>query len=360
MLLCNHAGHAARHAIAGLRPPEGTIDGHIGAEKLACALADRLHCPLILQRYSRLVIDRNRPPGSDGSIPVLSHGLRVPANLGLAAHDRHLRKRDPLIPSMMRPPPRLTPAPRRRVFSIHPFGDCLLDKPIGKAWCNLNRLEVFALSVLSAPYMHDEAAAFAHVEAMLWVDGPVCPHCGVVDAAYALKGVRTKASKKNPEGKERHGLWKCRECRKQFTVRKGTIFEESHLPLHLWLQVIHLMVSSKKGISSHQLHRVLGTTYKSAWFLTHRIRGCMRDGALAPFGGNGGTVEVDETFIGKKADKPKGARGYAHKNAMLTLVDRDTKRAKTIVVDDIKKDTLVPILRENIAREAVIYTDEAK
>jgi len=216
------------------------------------------------------------------------------------------------------------------------------------------------MSVLSAPYMHDEAAAFAHVEAMLWADGPTCPHCGVVDSAYKLEGVRTKASKKNPEGKERHGLWKCRECRKQFTVRKNTIFEESHLPLHLWLQAIHLMVSSKKGISSHQLHRVLGITYKSAWFLTHRIRECMRDGALAPFGGNGGTVEVDETFIGKKSEKKIGARGYAHKNAMLTLVDRDTKQAKSIVVDDIKKDTLVPILRENIAKEAVIYTDEAK
>ncbi|WVX50927.1 IS1595 family transposase ISNwi1 [Roseobacter fucihabitans] len=208
--------------------------------------------------------------------------------------------------------------------------------------------------------MHDEAAAFAHVESMLWADGPVCPHCGVVDSAYLLTGVRTKASKKNPEGKERHGLWKCRECRKQFTVRKGTIFEESHLPLHFWLQAIHLMVSSKKGISSHQLHRVLGITYKSAWFLTHRIRECMRDGALAPFGSNGGTVEVDETFIGTKHKKAEGARGYAHKNAMLTLVDRDTKQAKSIVVDNIKKDTLVPILRENIAKEAVIYTDEAK
>ena len=201
------------------------------------------------------------------------------------------------------------------------------------------------MSVLSAPYMHDEAAAFAHVEAMLWADGPVCPHCGVVDRAYKLEGVRTKPSKKNPEGKERHGLWKCRECRK---------------PLHLWLQAIHLMVSSKKGISSHQLHRVLGITYKSAWFLTHRIRECMRSGALAPFGSDGGTVEVDETFIGTKHKKSKTARGFAHKNAMLTLVDRDTKRAKSIVVDDIKKDTLVPILRENIAKEAVIYTDEAK
>ncbi len=218
------------------------------------------------------------------------------------------------------------------------------------------------MSVLSAPYMHDEAAAFEHVEAMLWADGPVCPHCGVVDKAYRLTGVRTKPSKKNPEGKERHGLWKCRECRKQFTVRKGTIFEESHLPLHLWLQAIHLMVSSKKGISSHQLHRVLGITYKSAWFLTHRIRECMRDGALAGFGSDGGIVEVDETFIGKEpgVKKAKNARGGSHKMKMLTLVDRDTKRAKSIVVDDLKKSTLIPILQENIAREAFVMTDEAR
>lgn len=219
------------------------------------------------------------------------------------------------------------------------------------------------MSVLSAPYFHDEAAAFEHVEGMLWADGPVCPHCGVVDSAYRLTGVRTKPSAKNPEGKERHGLWKCRECRKQFTVRKGTIFEESHLPLTLWLQAIHLMVSSKKGISSHQLHRVLGITYKSAWFLTHRIRECMRSGEFAPMGGNGGAVEVDETFIGNdRTIKPHGekkGRGFAHKHKMLTLVDRSTGRAKSIIVDDLKAATLVPILRENIAKEAVVYTDEA-
>ena len=216
------------------------------------------------------------------------------------------------------------------------------------------------MSVLSKPYMHDEAAAFEHVESLLWPDGPVCPHCGNWDRIYVLKGVRSKPSKKNPEGVERHGLKKCGQCRKQFTVRIGTIFEESHIPMHKWLQAIHLMVSSKKGISSHQLHRVLEITHKSAWFLSHRIREAMRSGELAPMGGNGGEVEVDETFIGKKAEKPKGARGYAHKNAMLTLVDRDTKQAKSIVVDDIKKATLVPILRENIAKEATVYTDEAK
>lgn len=214
------------------------------------------------------------------------------------------------------------------------------------------------MSVLSAKYMYDEASAFEHVESILWADGPVCPHCGVVDRAYRLTGVRTKPSKKNPEGKERHGLWKCRECRKQFTVRKGTIFEESHLPLHLWLQAIHLMVSSKKGISSHQLHRVLGITYKSAWFLTHRIRECMRSGDLAPMGGGGGAVEVDETFIGNEPGAKK-ARGVAHKMKVLTLVDRDSGQAKSIVIDDLKAATIEPILRQNIAREARVYTDEA-
>ena len=129
-----------------------------------------------------------------------------------------------------------------------------------------------------------------------------------------------------------------------------------------WLQAIHLMVSSKKGISSHQLHRVLEVTYKTAWFLTHRIRECMRDGALAGFGTGGGVVEVDETFIGKEpgVTKAKNARGGSHKMKVLTLVDRETKRAKSIVVDDLKKSTLIPILQENIAREAYVMTDETR
>ena len=215
------------------------------------------------------------------------------------------------------------------------------------------------MSVLSAPYMHDEAAAFAHVEAMLWADGPVCPHCGVVDSAYKLEGVRTKPSKKNPEGKERHGLWKCRECRKQFTVRKGTIFEESHLPLHLWLQAIHLMVSSKKGISSHQLHRVLGITYKSGWFLTHRIRECMRSGALDMMGGGGGAVEADETYIGREPGRKKAKQGGHHKMKVVSLVDRDTGQARSFVVDKVNRSTVLPIVRENVDREARMMTDEA-
>ena len=128
------------------------------------------------------------------------------------------------------------------------------------------------MSVLNEKYMQDEAAAFAHVESMLWPDGPVCPQCGAVDNAYSLNGVRTKPSKKNPDGKVRHGLKKCRDCGEQFTVRMGTIFEGSHIELHLWLQAIHLVTSSKKGISANQLHRTLGVTLKTAWFLGHRIR----------------------------------------------------------------------------------------
>ena len=216
------------------------------------------------------------------------------------------------------------------------------------------------MSVLSKPYMHDEAAAFAHVEGMLWADGPTCPHCGNCGKVYALKGVRSKPSKKNPKGIERHGLKKCAECRKQFTVRIGTIFEESHIPLHKWLQAIYLMTSSKKGISSHQLHRVLEITYKSAWFLSHRIREVMRNDNAVNYGSGGGVVEVDETFIGHKHKKAEGARGYAHKNAMLSLVDRTTGQSKSFVVEDVKASTLLPILRENIAKEAIVYTDEAK
>ncbi len=211
--------------------------------------------------------------------------------------------------------------------------------------------------------MHDEAAAFTHVEAMLWPDGPVCPHCGVIGNAYVLNGVRTKPSRKHPEGKERHGLKKCKGCGKQYTVRVGTIFEGSHIDLHLWLQAIHLMTSSKKGVSSNQLHRVLGITLKSAWFMSHRIREAMRDDGVAGFGAGGGVVEVDETFIGHdKTIKPKGekkGRGFAHKHKVLTLVDRTQGRAKSMVVDDLKTKTLVPILKENIDNEATIYTDEA-
>ena len=214
------------------------------------------------------------------------------------------------------------------------------------------------MSALSAHYMHDEAAAFAHIEAMLWPHGPVCPGCGVVGNAYELKRVRSKPSKKHPEGKERHGLKKCKDCGKQFTIRIGTIFEDSHIDLHLWLQAIYLMTSSKKGISSNQLHRTLGITLKSAWFLSHRVREAMRDDGTVDFGTDGGIVEVDETFIGRDKDKPI-KRGYAHKHKVLALVDRNSGKARSMVVEDLKAKTLTPILRKNIAKDATVYTDEA-
>ena len=167
-------------------------------------------------------------------------------------------------------------------------------------------------------------------------------------------------SKKHPEGVERHGLKKCKDCGKQFTVRMGTIFESSHVKLNLWLQAIYFMTSSQKGISSHQLHRTLGVTLKTAWFMSHRIREAMRSDNTVDFGSGSGTVEVDAAFIAHKHKKAEGARGYAHKNAMLTLVERNSGKSKSFVVENVKAAMLLPILRENIAKEAVIYTDAAK
>ncbi len=205
---------------------------------------------------------------------------------------------------------------------------------------------------MNDPIFHDELAAYAYVESILWPHGPVCPKCGCIDSAYELKGKRARI-----------GLRRCKECKKEFTVKVGTVFESSHVSMCYWLQAAYLLSASKKGFSAHQLHRVLGVTYKTAWFMFHRLREAMRTGDLAPFGAGGGTVEVDETFIGNdRTIKPKGekkGRGYAHKHKVLSLVDRTTGRARSMVVDDLKAKTLVPILKENIAAEATVYTDEA-
>lgn len=207
-------------------------------------------------------------------------------------------------------------------------------------------------SILSSAYFHNEEAAYEYVEARLWTNGPVCPHCGGVERIGKMGGKSTRI-----------GTYKCYDCRKPFTVKVGTIFESSHIPLRLWLQAIFLIASSKKGVSSNQLHRTLGITLKSAWFMSHRIREAMRSGDLSPFGSDGGAVEVDETFIGRDFNKkPKGekkGRGYDHKNKVLSLVDRTTGQARSVVVDNLKTSTLLPILHENIAREARIMTDEA-
>jgi len=214
------------------------------------------------------------------------------------------------------------------------------------------------MSVLSLPRFHDEAAAFEYLERMVWPNGTVCPHCGVVGGRiYNLEGVRGKPSKKNPEGAIRYGLKKCGECRKQFTAKVGTVFEDAKLPLHKMLQAVHLMMSSKKGISSHQLSRILEVQYNSAWFLSHRIREAMRSGDLAPFGSGGGIVEVDETFIGRIKGVEK-RRAFHHKMKVLALVDRDSGKARTMVVDNVTAATLVPIVLANVAKEASVMTDE--
>jgi transposase-like protein len=209
------------------------------------------------------------------------------------------------------------------------------------------------MSSLSAKHLHDEEAAYVYVEARLWPNGPVCPHCGGYERIGKLAGESTRI-----------GVRKCYQCRKMFTVKIGTIFEDSHLPMTTWLQAIFMIAGSKKGVSSNQLHRALDVTLKTAWFLSHRIREAMRSDATSGlFGSGGGIVEIDETFIGHDTDvKPRGekkGRGYAHKHKVLSLVDRSTGRQRSMVVDSLKAVDLVPILRANIAAEAHVMTDEA-
>ncbi len=207
-------------------------------------------------------------------------------------------------------------------------------------------------SILSAPYFHNEEAAYKFIEARVWPNGPVCPHCGCFERVGKMGGKSTRI-----------GTYKCYDCRKPFTVKIGTIFESSHVPLRLWLQAIFLIASSKKGISANQLHRTLGVMLKTAWFMGHRIREAMKSDGLEVFGRGGGAVEVDETFIGHdRTIKPKGmkkGRGFHHKNKVLTLVDRSTGRSRSIVVDDLKASTLAPLVRAGVAKEANLMTDEA-
>ena len=205
---------------------------------------------------------------------------------------------------------------------------------------------------LTNPIYADPEKAREHMEAIRWPDGTHCPHCGCTGKIRKLAGKST-----------RPGVYKCNDCKSPFTVTVGTVFERSKVPLNKWVFATHLMASSKKGMSAHQLHRTIGVTYKTAWFMFHRIREAMRNDSPAVFGGGGGEVEVDETFIGNdRSIKPKNSkkgRGYAHKHKVLALVDRSTGRARSMVVDDLKAKMLVPILKENIAKEATVYTDEA-
>jgi transposase-like protein len=203
--------------------------------------------------------------------------------------------------------------------------------------------------VLDQKHFHDEHAAYAYVEKRIWPNGPVCPHCGGVERIGKLQGKSTRI-----------GVYKCYQCRKPFRATVGTVFEASHIPLRLWLQAIHLMSSSKKGISSNQLHRVLGVTLKSAWFMSHRIREAMRSLNLEPMGGDGAVVESDETYFGMLEGqiKPRWG-GTGHKNIVLTLVERGGS-ARSFHIDSTSIADIAPILRANISRESRLMTDDAR
>jgi transposase-like protein len=203
---------------------------------------------------------------------------------------------------------------------------------------------------LQNPIFTDETAAREALEATVWPNGPVCPHCGNVEQAKIAKA----------QGKAvRPGLYYCAACNGQFTATVGTVFERSKIPLTKWWLAMHLLGSSKKGFSSHQLHRSLGVTYKTAWFMTHRIREAMRDGGLTPLGGGGGTVEIDETVYGRIEGAPKklGKGRSSFRNVALTLVERGGS-ARSFHIDGATIAEMKPIIQANVAREAQIVTDE--
>ena len=209
------------------------------------------------------------------------------------------------------------------------------------------------MSTLSSPFFHDEYAAYEKLESLLWPHGPVCPRCGGLDRITPVKGGRI-------------GLYRCGPCKRQFTVTVGTIFESSHVKLPLWFQATHLLCSSKKGMSAHQIHRILGVTYKTAWFMCHRLREAMREGHFSDMlGGKNQVVEADETYIGgkeknKQANKRlRRGRGAVGKEAAFSLVERGG-RVRSFHVPKVTAKTLKPILKTQIDKSSQVMTDEAK
>jgi transposase-like protein len=205
------------------------------------------------------------------------------------------------------------------------------------------------MSILSAPHFHNEAAAIARLEEIVWPDGPHCPRCGGFDRITDVKGGRM-------------GLRRCGPCKREFTVTVGTIFERSHVKLHIWFQAAHLMASSKKGISAHQLHRTLKVTYKTAWFMEHRLREAMREGHFV-MGGEGKTVEFDEAFVGGRernkhvSKRNKANSGGAGKEPVFSLVERGGK-VRSHHVADITAKTLRPILAAQIREATKTMSDD--
>jgi len=209
------------------------------------------------------------------------------------------------------------------------------------------------MKIADNPVFQDETAAREFLESLLWPDGPSCPHCGLIGCSNQLHGKAHRA-----------GVYKCKGCEKQYTVTVGTVFERSHIPLNKWLLILHLMVCSKKGVSAHQIHRMLGLTYKSAWFACHRIREAMRPLSAELLGGENKVVEVDETYIGgKEANKHKsrrtsGQQGGKGKEVAVALVERDGS-VRSMHVPAVDSKTLRPALRAQIDKRSYLMTDDA-
>lgn len=203
-------------------------------------------------------------------------------------------------------------------------------------------------AIYDQPRFQNDEAAREYLEAIRWPQGAVCPHCGSKERCVKLQGKKHRA-----------GVYFCGDCRKQFTVTVGTVFERSKVPLHKWALATHMLCSGKKGMSSHQIHRTLGVTYKTAWFMTHRIREAMRSGFTGPLGGPGKVVEVDETYWGNVGKQKEGARGGDHKMKVLTLVERDGEK-RSFHVANVTAKTVTPILKAQIAKKTRLMTDEAR
>lgn len=207
--------------------------------------------------------------------------------------------------------------------------------------------------LLKNPIFLDETAAREWLESRVWANGRICPHCGNADQERLTK----------LEGKaHRAGVYQCNEalCRQQFTVTVNTVFERSKIPLTKWLAALFLMTASKKGISAHQVHRMLGISYKSTWFLMHRLREAMRVGGLIPpMGEAGGAVEVDETYIGRVKGVEMKRGGSRHKNAVLSLLDRDTGQVRSFHISNANAAEIAPIVNANISKEGRLMTDTA-
>ncbi len=202
------------------------------------------------------------------------------------------------------------------------------------------------MSDLSNPIFHDETKAREWLEARVWAKGRACPHCGIVDQSTLMQGQS-----------HRPGLYQCNACREPFTVTVGTLYERSKVPLHKWLAVTHLMMASKKGMSALQISRMIGLSYKTTWFLCHRIRELLRDTSLPPIGGDNKVVEADETYVGGKA-KNRAFKEPAPKKAVLSLVERGG-HVRSFHVANITAKTVKPIIAKNVELASMLMTDES-